>query len=73
MIISDNVRNQMADDVLVAPIFSRGRAGPTRVRLPEREGGISHDSVIFCEEITCVDVSFLARGPLAGSVSAGTL
>jgi len=32
-------------------------------------GGISHDSVLFCEEITTIDRDFLDGGPLGRRLS----
>lgn len=64
LVISDDTRNRLADDVIVVPIFSRGRLGPTRVAISVGAGGIPHDSVIFAEEITTLDLDFLNRGPL---------
>lgn len=64
LIISDDVRNSLADDVLVVPAFSRGRLGPTRVALTAGQGGIAHDSVLFCEEISCLHEDFLCAGPM---------
>ncbi len=67
LIISEDERNRLADDFLVVPIFSGG-SGPTRVLLPAGEGGIEHDSVIYCEEVTCLYEDFLVRGPLGEPV-----
>jgi mRNA-degrading endonuclease toxin of MazEF toxin-antitoxin module len=72
LVISEDERNQAADDFLVVPIFSRGR-GPTRVPLPAGEGGIERDSVIFCEEVTCLYEDFLVSGPLGISVRQSTM
>jgi mRNA-degrading endonuclease toxin of MazEF toxin-antitoxin module len=47
LIISVNRRNYKKDDFLVVPIFSEGEEGPTRVLLPEGDGGIHHDSGFF--------------------------
>jgi mRNA-degrading endonuclease toxin of MazEF toxin-antitoxin module len=54
----------MTDDLIVVPLFSRGRPGPTRVQLRAGSGGLDHASVVFCEEITTIDRDFLRRGPL---------
>ena len=62
--VSENQRNRATDDCIVIPIFSSGRPGGTRVFLPERVGGIPHDSVLFCEELTTIAQSFLDHGPL---------
>jgi mRNA interferase MazF len=64
LIVSENVRNRMTDDVMVIPLFSRGRLGPTRVAIPGGAGGLTRASVAFCEEITTVDRDFLGRRPL---------
>ena len=51
----------------------RGRLGPTRVAVPSGSGGIAHDSVAFCDEITTIDRDFLHRGPLGKRVEPGLL
>jgi mRNA-degrading endonuclease toxin of MazEF toxin-antitoxin module len=58
------VRNTIRDDLIVVPMFSRGRAGPTRVPIPAVAGNVPFDSILFCEEITTIDRDFLERGPL---------
>ncbi|TMF50251.1 MAG: type II toxin-antitoxin system PemK/MazF family toxin [Chloroflexi bacterium] len=63
VVVSENVRNRMRDDLIVVPVFSGGQLGPTRVRLPSGAGGLRHQSVVFCEEITTIDRDFLASGP----------
>jgi mRNA interferase MazF len=68
LVISENVRNRLRDDLIVIPIFSSGRLGPTRVALTAGTGGLPHDSVLFCEELTTIDRDFLARGPLGSTV-----
>jgi mRNA-degrading endonuclease toxin of MazEF toxin-antitoxin module len=73
LIISDNTRNRRADDVIVVPIFSRGTPGPTRVPLAAGEGGLPHDSVIFCEEVATIHHDFLASGPFDPPVSEDVL
>lgn len=64
LIVSEYVRNSLSDDVIVVPIFSSGRAGPTRVPIQSGEGGIEHDSVLFCEEVTTLEQTCLVTGPL---------
>ena len=64
VVVSENVRNRMRDDLMVVPVFSAGQVGPTRVVLPARSTGLRHESVMFCEEITTIDHDFLARGPV---------
>jgi len=52
------------------PLFSRGRPGPTRVPLPAGAGGLDHESVVFCEEVSTIDRDFLRRGPLGQRLEA---
>jgi len=64
LVVSDDVRNRMTDDLIVVPLFSRGRLGPTRVPLLAGAAGLDRESIVFCEEITTIDRDFLKRGPL---------
>jgi len=68
LVISVDERNQAADDVVIVPIFTRGAIGPTHLRISGGTGGLPHDSVIFCEEITTLDLDFLDEGPLGERV-----
>lgn len=68
LVVSEEIRNRRRDDVIVVPIFTRGRLGPTRIRLAAGIGGIAHDSVLFCEELTTLHEGFLSCGPLGGLV-----
>jgi mRNA interferase MazF len=73
LVVSEDVRNRLRDDVIVVPAFSAGRIGPTRVPVPANSGGLPHDSVLFCEEVTTIDKDFLQRGPLGPRVEPGTV
>lgn len=64
LVISANTRNRLCDDVVVIPIFSQGRRGPTRVPIAAGVGGLDRDSVLFYEEITTIDRDFLGAGSL---------
>jgi hypothetical protein len=70
LIISENRRNRASDDYLVIPAFSSGNLGPTRVFLPAEQGGVEHDSILFCDEIVCLDMEFISieDGPQGGIV-----
>ncbi len=70
LVVSENVRNRVRDDLIVIPVFSKGRLGPTRVPLPKGAGGLPHASVLYCEEITTIDRDFLHRGPLGSRLNA---
>ena len=71
--MSDDVRNRLTDDLIVVPIFTRGRLGPTRVAIQAGDGGLQHSGVIFAEEITTLDRDFLTRGPLGAAVPSPVL
>jgi len=73
LVVSEDVRNRLRDDVIVVPAFSAGRIGPTRVPVPANSGGLPHDSVLFCEEVTTIDKDFFQRGPLGPRVEPGTV
>jgi len=73
LVVSADVRNRIADDVMVVPIFSQGADGPTHLRLERGIGGLKKDGVLFCEELTTIDRDFLSRGPLGPAVSGDVL
>lgn len=73
LVVSEDIRNQMRDDLIVVPVFSSGQLGPTRVPLSAGSGGLSHDSVLFCEEIATIDRDFLRRGPLGAPLEIHTM
>jgi len=63
LVVSADVRNRARDHVMVVPIFSTGNLGPTRLVIPAAGTGLRYDSVVFCEELTTIDKSFLEDGP----------
>lgn len=69
LVISLDVRNRLANDVMVVPLSTTLRAAPTHVELPASEGGLKETSVAKCEQVTTLDKSFLIRGPFAGIIS----
>ncbi|MGA7874838.1 MAG: type II toxin-antitoxin system PemK/MazF family toxin [Desulfoferrobacter sp.] len=69
LIVSMDVRNRLANDVVVVPISTTLRSSPTHVELAAGEGGIEKTSMAKCEQITTLDKSFLIRGPFAGTIS----
>lgn len=64
IVISEDVRNEQRDHAIVVPIYSEGKVGLTHIGIRAGTGGLEHDSVIFCEEITTVDYQFFHDGPL---------
>ena len=69
LIVFLNVRNRLANDVIVVPISASLRSAPTHVKLPKGEGGLDRISVAKCEQITTLGKSFLIRGPFSGTIS----
>lgn len=69
LIVSLDVRNRLAGDVIAVPLSTTLREAPTHVLLKKRMGGLRYDSMAKCEQITTLDKSFLLRGPFAGTVA----
>lgn len=68
LVVSMDVRNRLANDVVVVPLTTTLRTAPTHVELPAGEGGLKKASMAKCEQITTLDKSFLLRGPFAGTI-----
>jgi mRNA interferase MazF len=73
LVLSIDVRNNLAGDVLVVPLSTRLRPLPTHVLIPAGAGGQRHDSMAKCEQITTLDKRFLVRGPYGARVPAALL
>lgn len=69
LVVSLDVRNRLANDVMVVPISTTLGPAPTHVELPAGEGGLQATSMAKCEQITRLDKSFLLRGPFAGIIT----
>ncbi len=70
LVVSMDVRNRLANDVIVVPISTTRRSSPTHVELSPGEGGLSRKSMAKCEQITTLDKSFLLKGPFSGAIDA---
>ena len=68
LIVSTDVRNELANSVLAVPVTTNLRSAPTHVLVPAGQGGLSYDSMARCENVSYLHKSRLARGPLAGAV-----
>ena len=73
LVVSLDVRNRLAIDVIVVPISTTLRPAPTHVELPAGEGGLKEASMAKCEQVTTLDKSFLIRGPFAGTISSSLM
>ena len=69
LVVSLDIRNKLANDIIVVPLSTTLRPAPTHVLLPEGEGGLSKASMAKCEQVTTIDKSLLIRGPFAGRIS----
>lgn len=70
IVVSRDSRNANASDVIVVPAFSHVSAfADTYVSVPAKEGGMPHDSVAKCDQVTTVDKSLLAGGPLGERIN----
>jgi mRNA-degrading endonuclease toxin of MazEF toxin-antitoxin module len=52
LVVSLDVRNRLANDVVVIPISTSLRSSPTHVELIAGEGGLEKRSMAKCEQIT---------------------
>jgi mRNA interferase MazF len=68
LVLSIDVRNRLAGDVLVVPLSTHLRPLPTHVLIPAGAGGQYRDSMAKCEQLTTLDKRFLVRGPFGGRV-----
>jgi mRNA-degrading endonuclease toxin of MazEF toxin-antitoxin module len=73
LVVSLDIRNKLAGDIMVVPLTTILRDSPTHVRLLQGEGGLAHVSMAKCEQLTTLDKGFLLRGPFAGKVQNSTL
>jgi mRNA-degrading endonuclease toxin of MazEF toxin-antitoxin module len=68
LVVSPDIRNRLANDVIVIPVSSVLREAPTHVRLRRREGGLARASVAKCEQITTLRRDRLGTRPLGGQL-----
>jgi mRNA-degrading endonuclease toxin of MazEF toxin-antitoxin module len=73
LIISPDIRNELASDVIVVPCSTRLSTAPTHVRLRRGEAGLSQASVLKCEQITTLYKGDVRPQPLGGPISTNRL
>ena len=73
LVLSPDVRNALASDLIMAPLSSVLRDAPTHVRLRRGEGGIKVPSVVKCEQITTLQKARLVPTALGGPLSAARM
>jgi len=69
LVISLDIRNELANDIIVVPLSTNLRSSPTHVLLEEGEGGLLKASMAKCEQITTIDKFLLIKGPFAGRIN----
>ena len=69
LVVSLDIRNKLANDIIVVPLSTNLRPSPTHVLLQEGRGGLSKASMAKCEQVTTIDKFLFIRGPFAGKVS----
>lgn len=73
LVVSTDVRNRLASDVIVVPVTTRIREMPAHVPLEAGEGGLDRPSMAKCEQITTVSKRYLVRGPLGAPIGQETM
>jgi mRNA-degrading endonuclease toxin of MazEF toxin-antitoxin module len=69
IIISRDVRNQFAKDVMIVPVFGKpSRYNDSYVTIPEKQGGLKKNSTAKCDQATTISKQLLATGPLGGRI-----
>jgi len=69
LVLSVDVRNRLAADVIVAPLSTNLRPAPTHVRLRKGEGGLVRASMVKAEQITTLPKDRLSDKPFGGPLS----
>jgi mRNA-degrading endonuclease toxin of MazEF toxin-antitoxin module len=70
LVVSPDIRNRLANDVIVVPLSSVLRPAPTHVYLRRREGGLRRPSVVKCEQITTLRRERLLPRALGSALTA---
>ena len=68
LVVSLDIRNKLANDIIVVPLSTNLKQSPTHVLLQEGEGELSNASMAKCEQVTTIDKQLLATGPFAGKI-----
>ncbi|HXG17528.1 MAG TPA: type II toxin-antitoxin system PemK/MazF family toxin [Methylomirabilota bacterium] len=69
LVVSSDVRNRLANDVIVVPLSTVLHEAPPHVRLRAGEGGLRQPSMVKCEQITTLRRDRLLTRALGGSLS----
>lgn len=70
IVVSRDVRNQVAGDIMVVPVFGEPSAfNDSYVVIPKNEGGVTKQSTAKCDQVTTINKKLLGRGPLGGRIA----
>lgn len=70
IIVSRDMRNQVAQDVMVVPVFGEPSGyNDSYVTIATNEGGLTKESTAKCDQITTISKKLLGRGPLSGRIN----
>lgn len=61
LVVSLDIRNKLANDIIVVPLSTNLRPSPTHVLLNKGEGGLSKPSMAKCEQVTTIDKALLIK------------
>lgn len=73
LVVSPDLRNELATDVVVVPATTVKRPGPWHVSLRKGEGGLPRPSVLKCEQPATVRKTRLASEPIGGRLSSSRM
>ena len=69
LVVSLDIRNKLANDIIVVPLSTNLKQSPTHVLLQEGESGLSKSSMAKCEQVTTIDKQLPVKGPFTGKIS----
>jgi len=73
LVVSIDVRNRLANDVMVVPASTVLRPAPTHVSLHRHQGGLPERSVLKCEQLTTLPKEALSESSLGGPLAGNTM
>lgn len=70
IVVSRDSRNARTDDYMVVPCFSNMSSNlNTHVVIPAGQGGLPHQSIAKCDQLTTLHKSLLTGGPLGDRIN----
>ncbi len=70
IIVSRDMRNQLAPDIMVVPVFGEPSGyNDSFVTVEAGEGGLKKESTAKCDQVTTISKKLLGKGPLADRIS----